>query len=161
MDIQKDTTIFALRDGIKIYGEPVISEDWIIQRVQLKQNTYRAWVKADQIGKSTGQLITKNDVQFLEVECVACLWTRKTFLGNWKIANVMGYIPINALKSDVYFFQKDGTPISFPETNVPEALENGNKEGGDSTSYTTLLWVLVFILAMIAVYKAVKRKRKN
>jgi hypothetical protein len=162
MEIIKDTTVFVLRDGITIYGEPVISKDWIIQRVAGKQNTYRAWVKGDTIGKSTGQNVEKGGVKFLEIECIACQWTRKNFLANWKIENVLGYIPISSIPSDVYIFNLNGTPLSFPETIVPESPANSKDgNGGGASSTDTVLWVLVFLLAMVAGYKALNRKRKN
>lgn len=167
MDIPKGTTVFVLRDGINIYAEPNKNTDRKVLRVALKSRTYEPqWLKGWLVGEATGQQKTENGSTFIEINVIQSDWFRKNVFAGWQWKDSIGYIPTDAFIKDVYLFSKDGVPINFGETIVGTGgtgtQDGSGNGGGDTTDTTTLiLWVMVFVLAMVAGFKALKRKNNG
>lgn len=169
MDLPKDVTLFVLREGLEIYGQPDKQERGRIRRIADKARTwYDVWKKNWVIGQTTGQKVLGTDGEYIEVFVVQSDWLAKNFttglfgkFGSYIKSGSIGYIHTLDFDKGVYFLAKDGAPMGFGDTVLGGAGTGtlAKDDEGQGTNYDTIIWVLVFVLAMVAGYRALNKRK--
>jgi hypothetical protein len=180
----KDTTIFVLKDGLEIFGQPDKQSRVKVRRIADKARTWHeTWRKYWVIGQTTGEISKGIDGDYLQVLVVQSDWLRRNILTGilGKIAGYLkgdsvGYIPLPGIDGVVYYFAKDGKPINFgttilgssgtgttQNTPVPDGATPGTTGNGTGTgtgSSNTILWVVVAVLALVAGFVGFRKLSK-
>lgn len=167
MSLKAKDVVYAKRDGINIYQEPVKNElVWKMTKTGQKQK-YFDWTTAARIGTATGQIATTSEGTFVQVNC-ELVWWRKRLVDSVR-ENKTGYLLVS--EDSFYYWEGLSNPNAdapkndpVPDTPAPAPGAGGAgtpAPGGGTDNTNTIIWVLVAVLGLVAGFLGFKRITKG
>lgn len=165
--LKKGQVVYASRNGITIYQEPVKNDAvWKATKTGQKK-AYYDWSEGQRIGTITGQVAEKPDGTWIQINCELVWWRKRVV--DWVREDKLGYVLLSDLS--IYHFgdtlpnpdadAPKNTPVPDTTTGNTGTNTNGTDTGtGTGTSTNTILWVVVAVLAIVAGFFGFKKLSK-